>query len=85
MTETEINQLRAEVERLNNHRFIGILNSPWKGVAFQFVRGVAFGLGSVVGATLVVSVLGYTLSQVDFLPIIGDWASAIAQEIRLEE
>lgn len=83
MNETELAALREEVARLNEHRFIRILNSPWKGIGFQFLRGVAFGLGSVVGATLVVSALGYALSTVDFLPIIGDWANEIANEIEI--
>jgi len=83
MTNDELRALRQEIERLNEHRFIRVLNSPWKGVGFQFLRGIAFGLGSVIGATLVVSALGYALSTVNFLPIIGDWANEIANEIEL--
>lgn len=83
MTENEIDALRQEIARLNGHRFVRILNSPWKGIGFQFLRGIAFGLGSVVGATLVVSALGFALSTVNFLPIIGDWASEIANQIEL--
>lgn len=78
---SEIESLRQEVARLNNHRFVKIHNSTLRLVWFQLLRGLAFGLGSVLGATILVSVAAYVLSNIDFLPIIGDWASQIAQQI----
>jgi hypothetical protein len=77
----EIAALRAEVARLNAHRFVRDLNSPLRMLAHQFVRGLALGLGTVVGASILVSVSVYLLSQVDFIPILGDWAAEIAREI----
>lgn len=77
----QIAALRAEVARLNAHRFVRDLNSPVRMLAFQFARGLALGLGTVVGASILVSVSVYLLSQVDFIPILGDWAARIAQEI----
>lgn len=77
----EIAALRAEVARLNAHRFVRDLNSPGRMLALQFARGLALGLGTVVGASILVSVSVYLLSQVDFVPILGDWAAEIAREI----
>ena len=84
-TDLALQKLTSEVERLNQHRFIRVQNSLWRLIAFQFVRGLAFGLGSVVGATLLVSVLAWWLSQIEFLPIIGDWAAQIVKQIQLSE
>lgn len=78
---TEIAALRAELARLNAHRFVAMHDSLPKLVWFNFLRGLAFGLGSVVGATVLVSLAVYALSQIDFIPIIGDWARQIAAEI----
>lgn len=78
----EVAQLRQEVARLNAHRFVAIHDNLIRLGAFQFYRGLAFGLGSVVGATLLVSLLVYLLSQIDFIPIIGEWANEIADMIR---
>jgi len=78
----EIAALRAEVARLNAHRFIRNLNSPWRMLGWTFARGLAMGLGTVAGATLLVSVAAYLLSQVDWIPILGDWAARIAEEIQ---
>lgn len=78
----EMQALRLEIARLNNHRFIRVQNSTPRLVAFNFARGLAFGLGTVVGASFLVSVVAYSLSQIDFIPVIGEWASQIADQIQ---
>lgn len=78
----EIAALRAEVARLNAHRFIRVQNSVPRLLFFQFARGLAFGLGTVIGGGLLLSVLVWSLSQIDFVPIIGDWAGRIAAELQ---
>lgn len=77
----DLARLTDEVARLNSHRFVTMHNSTLRLVAFQFLRGLAFGLGSVMGATILVSLLVYSLSTIDFIPIIGDWAAQIAAQI----
>ena len=84
-TEQALQRLTAEVERLNQHRFIRVQNSLWRLIPFQFVRGLAFGLGSVFGATLLVSLLAWWVSQFEFLPIVGDWAAQIVKQIELSQ
>ena len=42
---------------------------------------MAFGLGAVLGATFLVYVLVQTLSQFEFIPILGDWAAQLIQQI----
>ena len=48
---------------------------------FRFVSGMAVGLGTVIGATALLSLIVWSLSQIEFIPIIGDWAVRIAAEI----
>lgn len=81
---TELAALRREVARLNGHRFIRIQNSVPRMVAFQMARGLAFGLGTVIGASALVSIIAFLLAQVDFIPIIGDWAADIAEQMLRE-
>ncbi|MHA6265820.1 DUF5665 domain-containing protein [Aliiroseovarius sp. CAU 1755] len=78
----EVRALRAEVERMNNHRFIRLHDSLIQLGLFQLYRGLAFGLGSVLGATLLVSLLAFMLSSIDFIPVLGDWARQILEEIQ---
>ena len=83
----EVASLRREVARLNRHRWLQVHNSLPKLVLFQLYRGLAFGLGPVLGATVVLSVLVWSLSQINFIPIIGDWATELIELIQptLEE
>ena len=76
-----LEKLTTEVEKLNQHRFIRIQNSVWRMMLFQLGRGLAFGLGSVLGATIVVSILAWFISQIEFIPLIGNWASEILKQI----
>jgi len=74
--------VRDELQRLNNHSYLVNNATIFRMVFYQILRGLAFGLGSVIGATFLVSVLVYFLSGMDFIPIIGEWASEIATEIQ---
>ncbi|SEP96283.1 DUF5665 domain-containing protein [Thalassovita taeanensis] len=76
-----IERLTEEVAHLNGHRFVAVQNSLLRQLLAQFTRGLAFGLGSVLGATLLVSVLAWWASQFEFLPLIGDWMAQLADEI----
>jgi hypothetical protein len=80
----ELAALRREVARLNSHRFIRIQNSIPKMLLFQFGRGLALGLGTVIGASVLVSIVAYFLSQINFVPLIGEWAAEIAESILRE-
>jgi len=79
--EDELASLRTEVAKLNSHRFIRMHNSTLRLIWFNFLRGLAFGLGSVIGATVLVSLLVFFLREINFIPIIGDWAAQILEVI----
>lgn len=78
----EVHALRVELRRLNSHRFIRVHNSVPRMLAFNFARGLAVGLGTVLGASVLLSLLVWALSQIEFLPIIGEWAAQIARQVR---
>ena len=80
----EIARLRADLATLRRHRALR-MHATWRGMmAESFVRGLALGLGTVLGATMLVSVAAYSLRQIDFVPLIGQWASEIAKEIETQ-
>ena len=78
----EVKTLRTVIERMGSQRYLQLHNSIWKMMGYQLLRGLAFGLGSFLGATIVVSSLVYILSFIDFLPLVGDWAKQISSMIK---
>ena len=80
-TKATLEKLTKEVETLNQHRCIRVQNSVWRMMLYQLSRGLAFGLGSVLGATIVVSIVAWFISQIEFIPLIGEWASEILKQI----
>ena len=77
----ELRALRQEVSRLNGLAFVRIHNSIPKLLGYSFARGLAFGLGTVLGASLLLSVVAWSVAQVEFLPVIGEWAAEIARQM----
>ena len=69
------------LHKLSSHKLITEYGSTRRQLFMQFMKGAAFGLGSVIGATVFVSLIIYLLSQVAFLPIIGEWIKLILDEI----
>ena len=79
--EEKIKGLEKSLDKLLKHNFFKIYSSFWKLFLISLFRGLASGLGWVLGATILVSLLTYTLSQIEFIPILGDWVSRLIEEI----
>ena len=77
----EINKLSEAIKSLNNNNIFKIYNSTKKILFISFLKGLASGLGWIIGATILVSLLTYILSQIEFIPILGDIVSQLIEEI----
>ena len=79
-------RLADALEELKEHNFMRSHESAWKFLYYNLLRGLAIGLGSVVGATLLVTILIQILAQIEFIPILGNYAHQIIEIIeRLEK
>jgi len=47
----------------------------------KFLGGIAWGLGTLIGATLVLALLSFTLSKVGVIPLIGGWIASLVEFI----
>ncbi|MEO1563893.1 MAG: DUF5665 domain-containing protein [Pseudomonadota bacterium] len=72
-------RLASALERLATTRFVAMHNSIWHLLWISFLKGVALGLGTVVGATVVLWIIVSILSQMDFIPVIGEWAARLIE------
>ena len=79
--DNQIKKLSEAIKSLNNNNIFKIYNSTKKILFISFLKGLASGLGWIIGATILVSLLTYVLSQIEFIPILGDIVSQLIQEI----
>jgi hypothetical protein len=57
---------------------------PLRKLLFNnFVGGVVWGVGSVIGATVVVALIGYLIATFEEIPFIGEVVAIIQREIGL--
>ena len=83
MTEQEgLQRLEQAIIELKNQNFFFIYNSIWRIIVVSLIKGLASGLGWIIGATLLVSILTFFLSQIEFVPIVGDYVSRVIMEIK---
>ncbi|OGE33638.1 hypothetical protein A3C59_00145 [Candidatus Daviesbacteria bacterium RIFCSPHIGHO2_02_FULL_36_13] len=47
----------------------------------NFLGGLAWGLGSVIGATVIVAILVGLLSAIDFIPFVGNFIEDIVEVV----
>ena len=80
--DNEIKKLSEAIKRLNNNNIFKIYNSTKKILFISFLKGLSSGLGWIIGATILVSILTFALSQIQFIPILGEWVSKLITEIR---
>ena len=80
--DNEIKKLSEAIKSLNNNNIFKIYNSTKKILFMSFLKGLASGLGWIIGATILVSILTFALSQIQFIPILGEWVSKLITEIR---
>jgi len=74
-------RLAEAIETLKVHNLMRIYSSSQRIIWTNFLRGLAFGLGSVIGASILVYITVQILAQIEFIPILGDWALRLISEI----
>ncbi len=78
----ELEALRAEIKRLNEQRYFRYESSVFWVAVWSLARGLFFGLGSALGATILLTFVVRMLGSIDFIPILGGWAEQIIEEIQ---
>jgi len=66
----------------NDLRKTNRLLSQFVSYRQAFIRGMFTGLGGVLGATILLTVLLWLLSQLSLVPIIGNFASQVIEVVQ---
>ncbi len=74
-------RLEKSINNITKHNFFKIHSSLKMLLLVNLLKGLVSGLGWVLGATILVSFLTFVLSQIEFIPILGEWVSKLIKEI----
>lgn len=80
----EMRRMRSDLHRIERSRLLRVYDSMPRFLLYNVLRGIAIGFGTVVGATLVVSLFIYLLSGIELIPLIGDWVGDIVRQVQSE-
>ena len=47
----------------------------------NFIGGIAWAFGSVVGLAIIFAIIGYFLARVDFVPIVGNFFTNVIKNV----
>ena len=59
--------------------------SPMRLMLNNFLGGIAWGFGVVLGGTIVVAIVLFLFSKLDTVPLIGDFIGRIMDQINLQQ
>lgn len=61
-------------------------HTSWKNVvAKNFIGGLMWGLGSVIGATMVLSIVVKTLSRLNYIPAVANFIVQLQEYIEVKK
>lgn len=87
LSQSEILKIEGLIDAIEStglDEFMEYIRSPWKMLWPNFVAGVARGFGALVGVTIVIAIIGWTLSLLIDLPLIGSRIEPYIHQVQTE-
>jgi len=78
-----LTKLTQVVERVCGPRYFEMVERPRRFLFYNFLGGVIRGLGGAIGATLMMALLFYLLSRLQWVPVIGRWIAEILKIVEV--
>ncbi len=72
-----ISTLTKFVKKLHSKRYLEMIEHPYRTFWFNFLLGIARGIGFAVGTSLIFAFGVWLLSKMTIIPLIGDWISKL--------
>lgn len=70
------------IDSLGFEEFIEYIKSPWKLILPNLVAGIARGVGTLLGATIVIAIITWLIAKLAVVPLIGQYFGQIQTEIQ---
>ena len=83
-TQEEVEGLVDAIQAIGLEEFMDYIRSPWKMLWPNFIAGVARGFGALVGASIVIAIIGWSLTLIIDLPLIGQKLEPYVSNIQSE-
>lgn len=64
------------------HDFLTYIHSPWRIFWANLLAGIARGVGTILGFTVVISLILYLLGFFTALPIIGEYFQTLQESLQ---
>ena len=77
----EVKDLAKEIHHLKDMEFIKILKHPGRLMWLSFIKGAFVGFGSILGASILLAIFAFIMTQISTVPLIGDYIKDIQQKI----
>jgi hypothetical protein len=71
--EERLEKIALDLEKVKLAEYVEIMNNPKKLLYTNFIGGLARGLGTAIGLTVLAAILFYILKQTVNLPLIGQY------------
>ena len=87
LSEYRIEQIEGLIDAIEGagiDEFMEYIRSPWKMLWPNFVAGIARGFWALVGATIVIALIGWILSTIIDLPLIGKKLEPYVEKVQTE-
>jgi len=80
----EVEGLVDAIQAIGLEEFMDYIRSPWKMLWPNFIAGVARGFGALVGASIVIAIIGWSLTLIIDLPLIGQKLEPYVTNVQTE-
>jgi len=75
---SRLEKIAGELQKIELQQITNYLQSPWRIIWVNFLAGTFRGLGFLIGAALVLAIIGFVLTNVlAQAPIVGDFFEAV--------
>lgn len=81
-TAADYEKLGRTIEGMLINDYLDLLGNPRRQLRSAFVRGIFTGLGTVLGATLIVAFVVWVLHMLGGLPVVGEYLQGAGNTIQ---